>query len=376
MPSPLPKTRLVPALLVLGLVAGGVWFWKARQRVWRPANPELTTPQLALEQIRGAKTFCNNLARPWLERERPDFLPEPARDAQSTFSRGMVQAVQDPRLFRELDRQVRFDELWLVGDPSSYKPLLEHLLETRDFALTAIDHTSLIFRRGGEPWSQAQLDALANRYQDDRERAYVQSLAAARLLAVRQTEPAAKLLESAKATASDVPEMWSGWSSYYMLQAKWDKALEAADRALQLDPDFVPGIACKTHCLYATKQFSAAWDHAERLLAFSPDEPALLFYHAKLAHEARAFQAEIQSLTKLISLGEEAKANVSGYRVYLAQAYAAANDADNAMDQVTLALLDTTLPREQRQFADELLAQIIRVTKDSEEAAAKAPRPR
>jgi hypothetical protein len=354
------RPLLLTALSIAILAGGGVWLWRWQHRAWRPSNADVLAPRVALAAVQGPKTYGNAPARSWLEKERPTLLPEPAHDPRSTFSRGMTQAVQDPRLFRELDRQVRFDEVWLLGDVSSYKPLLDHLIETHDFTLTWIDHTGLLFRREGESWSQAKLEAMIRQFADRHERAYVQALCASKFVALHQGDAAAKLLQQAEAAATDVPEVWSGWSTYYMAQAKWDKALDAADRALALDRDSPPGIACRAQCLYATKRFSEAWHEAERLLAQRPDDPAMLFYHAKLAHEAHAYQSETESLRKLIALAEAAKANVSGYRVYLAQSYAAQSDADNAMDQVTLALLDTTLPREQRQFADELLGQIQR----------------
>ena len=359
----MPSTPRLPRLawvVIILLIAVGGWFAYVSTRPWRPRNEALLSPAGAIAALKGPATYCNGAARAFLQRERPSFVPEPARDHQGKFSLGMVQAVQDPRLFRELDRQSRFDEVWLLGDPSLFKPLLEHLLETRDFTLAYVDHTSLVFRRGGEAWTQAAIDALAARFTDPHEKAYVQSMVAIRLLLVRQTEPALKLLEAAQAASSRVADVQAGWSTYWMIKGRWDKALDAADRTLALDRNSGVGIACRAQALFATKRFSDAWNEAERLLAMRPDEPTTIFYHAKLAHEAHAYQSEIESLKKLIALGEQAGANVSGYRVYLAQSYACVNDADNAMDQVTLALLDTSLPREQRRFADELLSQVQR----------------
>ncbi len=348
--------RLAKPLLVLVVVgAAGWWSWKWANKPWRPTSRDLTEPRLALAVLRGPATYANGAGLTWLEREKPALMP--ARELHPK----LAQATQDPQLFRQLDREKRFDEVWLTGEPSGYKPLLDHLLETKDFTLTYIDHTSLILRRDGEGWSERELERTTQAITDPRERAYAQALAAAKLLAVRQAEPALKLLQAAESASPKVPEVWSGWSAYRMSKGLWNEAMEAAEKALAIDPNFTPAIACRAQCLYATKRFSAAWNEAERLLATQPDDPAMLFYHAKLAHEARAFTAEIASLSKLIAHAEKAGANVSGYRVYLAQAYAAANDSDNAMDQVTLALLDTTLPREQRQFADELLQQIKRV---------------
>jgi tetratricopeptide (TPR) repeat protein len=273
----------------------------------------------------------------------------------------MTQATQDPRLFRELDRQVRFDEICLSGDPVSFRPLLDHLLQTRDFGPVWVDHTSIILRRGTNPDAPVpdltEARALAR---EPRETAFLLAQAAGRFVALRRPDDAQKLLREAEKTASEVADVWTGWSVFRMNKGEWDKALEAAEHALRIDPDFTSGIACKAQCLYATKRFSEAWRYSDMLYAAHPDDPAILFYHAKLSHEAHAYDSEVEALTRLIALAEAANANVSGYRIYLAQAYAAKNDSVNAKDQVTLALLDTTLPREQRTFADELLGQINR----------------
>ncbi|MEQ1862964.1 MAG: tetratricopeptide repeat protein, partial [Chthoniobacteraceae bacterium] len=333
---------------------GGWVGWKWMHRPWRPMNPAVVEPRLALAAVRGPVIFGNPAALAWLEREKPALLPPEPQRAR------LAQATQDPRLFRVLDRELRFAEVWLLGEPAGFKPLVDHLIETKDFTLAHVDHTSLVFRREGGGWSEAELAAAMRAFADPRERAYAQALAASKLIAVRQAEPALKLLQAAEADGPDVPEVWSGWSTYKMSKGLWAEAFVAAEKALAIDPEFLPAIACRAQCYYATKRFPAALLEAGRMLAAQPDDPAMLFYHAKLAHEARAYQAEVGSLSRLIGFAEKAGANVSGYRVYLAQAYASANDADNAMDQVTLAMLDPELPREQRQFADELLQQLKR----------------
>jgi tetratricopeptide (TPR) repeat protein len=351
-----PARFIKPVLLLAVLAAVGLWTWNWMKQPWRPKSANAIEPRLALAVLKGPVVYGNGAALGWLQREKPALLPIKKLQPK------MAQATQDSQLFRQLDREQRIDEVWLLGEPSSYKPLLDHLLETKDFALSYLDHTSVIFRRGGEAWSETQLKQAMASFSDSRERAYAEALAATKLIAVRQGEPALKLLEAAQAASSAVPEVWSGWAGYRISKGLWADALTAAEKALAIDPNFMPAVACRAQCYYSTKHFSNAWNEGERLLAANPDDPAMLFYHAKLAHEARAFQAEVASLQKLIGLAEKAGANVSGYRVYLAQAYAATNDADNAMDQVTLALLDTSLPREQRQFADELLGQIKRAT--------------
>jgi len=341
---------IVP-LVVLGTVG---WFgWKSEHQPWRPKSPEITVPNAALAALKGPRVFFSPSARPHLEKAHPEYLPAEAN------ARNLAQACQDPRLFREIDRATRFSDIWLFGETSAYKPLLEHLIGTKDFGVTYVDHASIILRRdAGDAWQPGDPSVESKRFSDARERAYFLAQYASRLVAIHRPDAATRWLKLAEETAPEVPEVWTAWSTQRMAKGDWDEALRYVDRALAIDDNFVPGIACKAQCLYASKKFHAAYDLSARLLKASPDDAGLLFYHAKLAHEAREFESEINALQRLIALAEKAGANVSGYRVYLAQAYAANGDADGAMDQVTLALLDTTLPREQRQFADELLTQI------------------
>jgi tetratricopeptide (TPR) repeat protein len=348
-----PK-KAISAFIALAVLGLGGWFgWKWRHQPWRPQSPEITIPTAAVAALKGPKLFSSPNARPHVEKALPEFLPSGV-DAQR-----LAQACQDPRLFREIDRTVRFSEIWLLGETSNYKPLLEHLVESKDFGVTYVDHSSIILRRdAGDAWQPGDPAVESKRFTDTRERAYFLAQYASRLVALHRPDAATRWLKLAEETAPDVPDIWTARSTQRMAKGDWEEALKHADRALSIDENFIPGIACKAQCFYATKKFRPAYELSARLLKSSPDDAGLLFYHAKLAHEARAFEAEIDALQRLIALAEKAGANVSGYRVYLAQAYAAHGDADGAMDQVTLALLDTTLPREQRKFADELLTQI------------------
>ena len=331
------------AILSLVLTAGC-----SHRRGTASTNPELLTPALAAKALEPGALYFNAPAAPFVPADRP----ERARAA------AFAQAAQDPQLFRKLDRESRFAVLWLCGDPSQFKPLLEHLLSTQDFSLAYLDHTSLIFRRGSAAWDPARLEEIRARFPLPAEQASFLAQSAARLLAVRQPDPARKCLDDAQKLDPAAPEVWTGWSAWRMARGEFPTALEAADRALALDPDFLPALACKTQILYATKKYSDAYDLSERLIERSPDDPGTLFYHAKISHEAHAYDAEIRTMKRLIDLATRGGASVSGYRIYLGQAYAAKSDADNAMDQLSLALIDPELPREQRHFADQLFNQI------------------
>ncbi|MES2572231.1 MAG: hypothetical protein V4710_19520, partial [Verrucomicrobiota bacterium] len=169
-------------LLVLVLICLGILVFRDR-----PFSPELSTPIFALNALSSKSLYFNGPARPWLLAHRPELLAPEEKDDSSERSRSLAQAVQSPPLFRQLDRRYRFDTLFLVGDPSQSRPLLEHLMETRDWTLTYLDHTSLVFKRGAvPPWDAGSLKTLQAKFHGSkREEATFLAQAAIKMLAVR-----------------------------------------------------------------------------------------------------------------------------------------------------------------------------------------------
>nr|MDQ3624614.1 hypothetical protein [Verrucomicrobiota bacterium] len=316
---------------LLVLLATGLWTWKNAPR---PKNPQITTPVLALEGLSAKILYYNSAARPWLLAMRGDLLTPEDREDRSERVRDFAQAVQNPKLFHQLDRKYRFDTLLLVGDPSQYRPLLEQLLQARDWTLTYLDHTSLVFRRPADrPWEPKDLDAMRQRFPSSDDRAIFLAQAATKLLALGKNTEAKAYLDQAAALNSEVPEIWAGKAMYHLHRAEWPQALGAVDRALALDPQFLPALASKAQILYSTRRFSEAYEVSKQLMEFRPDDPNLLFYHAKIAHEAKAYGTEIAALEKLIELAEREKRPSAGYRVYLGQAYAADGQARPSVEQ-------------------------------------------
>ena len=147
-----------------------------------------------------------------------------------------------------------------------------------------------------------------------------------------------------------------------MAQGDWTGALAAADRALKLDPECLPALGAKAQSLYAKKRFTEAYSYSKRLLEHLPDDPGILFYHAKIAHESRHFQEEVRCLELLIQLAEGSGHVDPGYFVYLGQAYAASGEAEPALREFSRALADPDLPKEQRTFSEETMALIRQKT--------------
>jgi len=337
----------------------------------RPAlhrdNPLLATPVLALDALQAKTLYFNGAARQWLLKRRPDLLTEEDRSDSSERTRSFAQAVLNPKLFRQLDRQYRFDALLLTGDPSQYQPLLDHLLNTKDWTLRYVDSTSLVFRRNagkdaGKKWSLPDLDPLRARFagEPSGDRAIFLAQTGVKLVAVREMEAAKILLDEALRLDDSLPDAWAGLAAYHTARGDWREALTEVNRALSLDGEFLPALSTKTLLLYGSKQYSAAYDLSSRLASRFPEDPNILFYHAKIAHEAHAYKAEIPVLLKLIELADAENRPVSGYRIYLGQAYAKVGDAGRAIDQFMLALDDADLTDEERSL---VMDNIVRIKK-------------
>jgi tetratricopeptide (TPR) repeat protein len=342
------------AVLIFALLAA--WLIHRRAAVH---SPQLATPMLSLDRLQAKSLYYNGPALPWLLERRPDLLVAADKEPRSLRAREFAHAVQNPKRFRQLDRQHRFDTLLLIGDPSQYRPLLEHLLEAKDWTLTYLDHASLVYRREADrPWQPAELSTLRGHFTAPREEAVFLAQAASKLLAIRMGAVAKPLLEEAEKLDPRCAEVWSGLATYHMSQGEWSLALARANRAVEIAPKSLAAIGAKAQVLFSTKKFSEALPLSARLVAARPDDPGLLFYHAKIAHEARAFREEIAALEKLVALAEREAQPASGYRLYLAQAYAADGQAEPSIKQFTRLLEDSELSKEQRTFAEETLAQI------------------
>jgi len=351
------KTRwLLLGAITLALAVGAIF---VIVRGSNGKNPQQTDPHQALASLATKSLYFNGPARPWLLTQRPDLLTDEDRNEKSERSRRFVQAVENPKLFRQLDRQYRFDTLLLIGDPSQYRELLEHLLEANDWTLTYLDHAALIYKRdGAHVWQPADFEAVVASFPTPRGQATCLAQAAMKLLAIRRATDAKTLLDRAERLDQTVPDLWNALAIYRMNRGEWKSATTHADRALEIEANFLPALATKTQILFSTKKFADAYQSSSRLIAAQPNDPGLLFYHAKICHQARAFSAEIQALQRLIRRAESEGQSATGYRVYLAQAYAADGQARPSIEEFKRVLADPEISREQRKFAEDTLAQV------------------
>lgn len=342
--------------LLLAVAAGVIWWLRPAYR-----DPLLDSPQLALEALQAKSLYFNGRAKSWLAAQRPDLLTPEDRDENSERSRGFVQAVQNPKLFWQLAHRYHFDALLLVGDPSEYKPLLDNLLDTKDWTLQYVDHTSMVFRlEDRKHWEIGDFAKIRARFAPDSKEAQAEVLAqmGVRLLAAREEATGKALLDEAAELDAHQPIVANGLATYYLGRGEWREAWAEVEIALHADHNFLPALATKTQLLYGMKQFSEAYEVSKDLIERVPDDPNILFYHAKIAHEAHAYKGEIAALEKLIAQADADGRPIGGYRLYLGQAYAATGDAQKAVDAFMLALDDPDLPDDQRSYARDSITRI------------------
>jgi tetratricopeptide (TPR) repeat protein len=360
-------TFLVVALLGLGAWLGWKWWLKP----WLfPPSPLVVTPKLALEALQAKNLYFNGLALPWLVQFRPEFLTPEDRDRASSRSRSFLQATQNPKLFRQLDRQTRFDTILLLDDPSNYQRLLDHLLEPeptkRDFKLVYLDHWALVFKRDAErEWLPPDAEPLKQKIAgvSSEDRAAFLAKSAARMLAVRQSEPAKLWLDEAIAADSGSVDALAGLAAYYVALGKWPEAESYADRALEKREDFIPALQAKVVAMRGTGHHIDALKLSKKLNMLLPEDPVRLWQHAQLAHDARDYDTEITSLERLIELAktEERPSGDYEFRLGEAHVFQAMNDAAHAPKAIAHlrnALRDPSLPPDKRRFAEERIATI------------------
>ncbi len=316
-------------------------------------DPKLTAPVLAIRRIQSKPVFYTPAAREFLVSLRPDLLvPDDKRFAE---------ALQNPALFRQIDRREHFDTVLLAGDLNPFRPLLKHLLETQDFSLVYLDHASLLFRRAPvRKWSPDDFEAIRANFSGEPawEEAEFLAQAAGRLLAVNEPALAKRCLDEALEKDNKSVAAWTQAGYYAERLAHWDEALTDADTALAVQADYQPAMVLRAQALFATKRFDAAYDVTGTLVEQAPKDPSILFLHARVAHQDHAYVSEIAALKALIDLAEKQGQPLSGYRIYLGQAYASAGQAQPSVDVFEKVLEDPAISADQRAYVRESIARI------------------
>lgn len=358
--------RITLVVLLVAICIGGFFGGRLAWRKLFPPSPLVMTPVLALQDLKAKSLYFNAAARPWLMQMRPDLIMVEDRNPDSKRSVALNQSVQDTKLFRQLDRQYRFDKILLLDDPSQFSRLLDHLLDTKDFKLVYLDHWAMVFERNAPTdWKPDDAKPLHAKLEKLRksERAAAFAQVARRMLALHEYAPAKQWLDEAAQLDDDSVDVLCGLADYNLYLGKWNEALVHVDKALEEKPDYIPALAAKLQAMRATRYFVDAFKISQKLNTLLPENPVRLWQHAETAREAREYQAQIDALHRLIALADEEGRRVGLYEFYLGEAYAHAamengEYADDALKHLRNAVADPLLADDHRKFAEERIKTI------------------
>lgn len=346
------------------LVAAFLGLAGCREQV---SDPRLQTPRLALERLEELQVrtvYFNGAAFPALKQAPPPWLAHADREVTSSRVRALAQAAQSPKLFRQLDRQEHFEAVLLYGDPVHHKPLLEHLIQSGDWVLDWVDPVSLVYVRGTqERLTMDAIRAMARRWEGASRphRAVALAAFAERLIAAHRKDAGAEMLQAARDADSKAVAVLVAEGNYRLARGEWARAVEAAEKALGADSGNRAARSVKAQGLYFLKRFEQAYGISRQLLEETPEDPVMMFTHAKIAHEVRALEEEAGILRKLIAVAEREERSTSWYRVFLGQALASSGKGPESLAEFDRVLEDPDLPAEQRAYAKEARQRVQRM---------------
>lgn len=338
--------RSIQIVLLALLLVSGVSCRKAA-----PPSPELGTPMLALKSLEGGTVrslYCNVAKAPQLE------------EWQGTVESNESVA-HNPKAWRALNREKRFDAVLLLDDPAAYKPLLTHLQESPDWVLSHVDATSILFRRAPrKAWTPDDLVPLKTVFETHsrQEQVLFRVQTAHRLIALNDMTAARALLDEAIKIDGKSAPAWAELSFWHASQGQWSGAVVAADQAYAFDPNYTPAVTAKANAYFAQGRFNDALKLTTQLVEKFPDNGPTLYLHAKVARAAHAYTQEIKVLKKIIELAETNSLPTGTWRVYLGQALASTGQASAALKEFETALSDSTLHDHERAFATKAIQRL------------------
>jgi tetratricopeptide (TPR) repeat protein len=306
----------------------------------QPADPRLQSPAALAQDAAGRglkKIFVNPEARAFFA--KLPLAPTSPKDAA---------AGQSAAVWRQLDRGQRFDAVLLAGPTGAFLPLAQHLAESPDFRLTRVDNWGLLFVRGAaSPYAPPAVDAEV--FSSATERGIYLSQMALLLDAAGQVAAARDFMAAALAAAPDEPSVTTRAAALALTRKRYPEALAQVQRALAKAPHDAAALEVEARVLSAAGDREGAWAVAEDLKSRVGDRDMnALFLHARLANAAHAYQAEADSLERLVTLAQKQGLSATDYRVYLGQCYAKQGLARPALEQFQQALQDSSLPAAQR----------------------------
>ncbi len=252
------------------------------------------------------------------------------------------QAGVDAAYWRRLDRELRFDAVAFFGTTAESLTLFAHLLNSDDWNPVWVGNSGCVFQRwqSVDSLQQSNYPAVAARVRW--------------LLDLKRIEAAAQLLQQLSESLRE-RQLVALRARIAAEQGEWGQVIQYTQ---QIGAEDSETARIRARALIELGRGREAWHLTRELVRGRAVDGPLLFLHARAARSAKAWNAEIEALEQLIALVESKQAPTGGYKVYLAQAYASAGQAEQALELFRQLADNETLPAAQKEFVAAALAKL------------------
>ncbi len=320
----LQSSKLLAGILLVGMM------FSACSRQGQLPEPVLDAAEVAaaLQALDGGKIFVAVDSLDWFTGQGFTGWSVPIDQHQAR------RAGLEAEYWRQLDREQRFDAVGFFGTAAESLSLLDHLVKSSDWNPVWVGSSGCLFQRRADPnaWQLSGAKASASQ--------------------VRWLLNLGKLQAAAAQIGKLDQELDAGEKN--ALQAllaaeygEWGKVVQLTSTVGTRDGETA---RLRARALIEQGRGRDAWHLTRELVRGRSVDGPLLFLHARAARAAKAWQAEIEALEKLVSLVESKQAPSARYKVYLAQAHASAGHGEQALVLFRELAQDQSLPPAQRQF--------------------------
>lgn len=328
------SATLSGALVAWAAVAGGCKKNDSASLRFHPEYDEVAEA-LATAAPGGGTVFVNQAAADWFKSQefgpwRMDVLVPDVR----------LRAGLDPAFWRSQDRAMRFDVVAILGEPGDARPLLRHLIESPDWQLAWVGASGCVLARHAER-ARPVLPA----------KGMPSARAVHWMLEAGLIEEARRALKSLQ--GSDDSRHLAFLKTWLAAESReWTAVLESTKDVDAWGPFAKAAAMLRARAFLERGEGKAAWRTTKPLAEHRDADAASLFLHARACRAAHAWEDEVITLKRIISLVEPTGAPTSVYQVYLGQALASAGKSAAALQAFQAACADPALPKAEREFAE------------------------
>jgi tetratricopeptide (TPR) repeat protein len=271
-------------------------------------------------------------------------LPSPAQSAE---------AISTPSSFHALNREYRFDRVFLLPGPLC-SPLRNHLLDSPVWVLSQVRPEGYVFTvAGSTPWHAPDAAEAASMVPDPDARSLRLIGTAENLIAIGHLEEATSLLNLAICSKKHEALRLAALSSVKAAYGHWNKALNLAGQSLRIDRHNRTATMILIRALAEIGHPEEALSKARDFVQTSPDAESL-FLLARAANKAGDHTEEINALRRLVLTAREQHQPAGASLLYLGQALARDGQRGEALRALEEAENAPELTEEQKHLIREL----------------------